>query len=42
MARELRAFADAGTTDLVVSPLGSEGAHVLDVAREVGSATMAA
>ena len=41
VARELRAFADAGTTDLVVSPLGSEGAHVLDVAREVGSATMA-
>ncbi|MFC5060595.1 LLM class flavin-dependent oxidoreductase [Actinomycetospora atypica] len=41
VARELRAFADAGTTDLVVSPLGSEGAHVLEVAREVGSATMA-
>ena len=42
VARELRAFADAGTTDLVVSPLGSESDHVLDVAREVGSATMAA
>lgn len=35
-------FADAGTTDLVVSPLGPESDHVLDVAREVGSATMAA
>jgi len=39
VARQLTAFADVGTTDLMISPLGSEADRVLAVAREVREAT---